>query len=343
MSRTEGMTAHELAGMEDLDKQVFAEEETILAPCKPSQFRVFHRIATNPDNHFVISFSGGGVPGLVANCALLGILEELDLVGHIKEVWGTSAGSIVAAAAATEVTRDDVWNLISSLDRPGGVLDISKWGLIKDMFRFIFRKGGMPQGFVKGDIFRETIAAGMKAENFEDAAIPLRIITCTDDGRAQKVIHRKGPILPAIMASMCLPGIMCPTPDWRGKPHGYFDGGVVENTPLISVIDDHCRENRSTSLFVVCTRFTSPVRVVKPTNFASRFMNVLHHFQDQVWHYHQQIADQTANCKYVIINPHVERGKLLNFEHLNFDYLVSRKMFKQQLSNVGLAGRFGAH
>ena len=66
-------------------------------------------------------------------------------------------------------------------------------------------------------------------------------------------------------------------------------------------------------------------------------------FQDVVWQHHQSVADGTENCKYVVLNPHVERGSLLNFEHLRFDYLVSRKLFKQQLSNAGLAGRFGAH
>ena len=335
------LSARELAALDDLEQQVLDEEEEILAPCEAGHFRVFKRLATNPDNHMVISFSGGGVPGLVGNCALMGILEELDLVSHVKEVWGVSAGSIVAAALATGVDRNDVFALIKSMDRPDA-LDVSKWGLIKDMFRFLFHRK-LPMGFVKGKVFSETIESGMKVKTFEEATIPLRIITCTDDGRAEKVIHRRGEILPAIMASMCLPGIMCPIPDWRGKVSGFFDGGVVENTPLVSVIDDHLREGRTTKLFVICTRFSSPARVKRPTNFATRFMNVLHHFQDVVWQHHQSVADGTENCKYVVLNPHVERGSLLNFEHLRFDYLVSRKLFKQQLSNAGLAGRFGAH
>ncbi|MHC4563332.1 MAG: patatin-like phospholipase family protein [Planctomycetota bacterium] len=335
------LSARQLAATDDLVQQTFAEKDKILAPCGPGRFRVFKRMAANPDNHMAVSFSGGGVPSLVGNCALLGILEELDVIPNVKEVWGVSAGSIVAGALATGVPRDEVYRLIESMDRPGG-LDVSKWRLIKSVFRFLIRRE-LPEGFVQGNVFREVIHAGMKVETFEEAAIPLRIITCTDDGRAEKVIHRQGDILPAIMASMCLPGIMCPMPDWRGKVTGYFDGGIVENTPLVSVIDDHLREGRTTKLFVVCTRFTGAAKIKRPTNFATRFMNVLYHFQDTVWHHHQLVADQTPNCKYVVLNPHVQRGSLLNFEHLEYDYLIARKMFKQQLSNAGLAGRFGAH
>lgn len=333
-------TARELAAMEDLEQQVLDEEENILAPCEPGQFRVFRRIATNPENHLAISFSGGGVPGLVGNCALLGILEELDIIGHVKETWGTSAGSIVAAALATEVGRDEVYRLIERVGKAGPV-DVPKWDLIKGVLGFIFRRR-IPEGFVRGKGFHDTISDGMKVRTFEEATIPLRIITCTDDGNAQKVIHRKGDILQAIMASMCLPGIMYPVKDWKGKPFGYFDGGVVENTPLVSIIDDHLRDGRSTQLVVVCTRFSSPAKIKKPQGFMARFLNVLYHFQDMAWRYQKQTADQAANCKYLIVNPHVEVGKMLEFEHIHFDYLLSRKMFKQQLSNAGVAGRFGA-
>jgi NTE family protein len=335
------LSARELAALDDLEQQVLAEEESITAPCEPGHFRAFTRLATNPDNHMAVSFSGGGVPGLVGNCALLGILEELGMLEHVKEVWGVSAGSIVAAAMATGVDRSNVYKLIQSMDRPGGV-DVSKWQIVKDLFRFLFRRQ-LPDGFVRGNVFREVISSGMKARTFEEAVIPLRIITCTDDGHAEKVIHRQGDILSAIMASMCLPGIMRPMPDWRGKVSGFFDGGVVENTPLVSVIDDHLREGRPTKLFVICTRFTSVAKIKRPTNFATRFMNVLYHFQDAVWHHHQQIANQAANCKYVVLNPHVLRGSMLDFASIRFDYLLSRKLFKQQLSNAGLAGRFGAH
>ena len=335
------LSARELAAVDDLEQQILAEEESIVAPCEPGHFRAFTRLVTNPDNHVAVSFSGGGVPGLIGNCALLGILEELDMPSHIKESWGVSAGSIVAAALATQVHRPEVYTLIKSMDRPGG-LDISTWQIIKDVCRFLFRRK-LPAGFVSGKTFREVIGSGMKVETFEEATIPLRIITCTDDGRAEKVVHRHGDILSAIMASMCIPGIMTPMPDWRGKVSGYFDGGVVENTPLVSVIDDHLREGRTTKLFVICTRFTSVAKVKPPTNFATRFMNVLYHFQDSVWQLHQQMADQTPNCKYVVLNPHVQRGSMLDFSHIKFDYLISRKLFKQQLSNAGLAGRFGAH
>ena len=78
------LSARELAAVDDLEQQILAEEESIVAPCEPGHFRAFTRLVTNPDNHVAVSFSGGGVPGLIGNCALLGILEELDMPSHIK-------------------------------------------------------------------------------------------------------------------------------------------------------------------------------------------------------------------------------------------------------------------
>ena len=49
-------------------------------------------------------------------------------------------------------------------------------------------------------------------------------------------IFRRGKLLPAVFASMALPGIVIPQPV-DGKH--FYDGGLVEKTPLLSPIAEH--------------------------------------------------------------------------------------------------------
>ena len=336
------MDAHELAKVEGLREQILAEADAIEAPCNPKQFRVFMRMATNPDNHVALGFSGGGVPGIAGNAALLSIIEDLDLKPHIKEVWGTSAGGIVGAALAVGTTSQEVLDLVEMGNGRKGVLDVPKWWLIRKLVGFLFKRP-LPQGFVRGAFFDEIFRKGLKVDTFEEADIPLRLIACTDDGLLQKVIHRKGPILKAVQASMCLPGLMVPRPDWNGKDFGYYDGGLVENTPLVSVIDEHIRLGRKSDLLVLCTRFQSSARTHRPANCVDRILNSYQHLQDISWTYQQKQADEVAGCKHIIVNPHIIWGGMMDFTMGRANYLICRKQFKEQLSNAGLASRFGAH
>ena len=335
--------AHELAKVTDLEAQVLDEADAIEAPCSERQFRVFMRMVTNPDNHLAIGFSGGGVPGIAGNAALLSIMEDLNVGPHIKEVWGTSAGGIVGAGMAVGTNSQEVMELVETGNGRKGVIDVPKWWLIRKLFNVIFRHGELPQGFVRGAFFDEIFRKGLKLETFEEALIPLRLIACTDDGNLQKVIHRKGLILPAVHASMCIPGLMVPRPDWNGREFGYYDGGLVENTPLVSIIDEHVRLGRESKLLVLCTRFQSSARTHRPKNCVDRILNSYQHLQDVSWTAQQLQADAAEGCKHIIVNPHIIWGGMMDFSKARVNYLICRKQFKEQLSNAGLAARFGAH
>ena len=47
---------------------------------------------------------------------------------------------------------------------------------------------------------------------FEDCPTPFRCVACTDDGRPGRIVFHEGPLLPAIFASMTIPGIVTPLP-----------------------------------------------------------------------------------------------------------------------------------
>lgn len=310
-------------------------------PCDAAQYRVLRRLAANPDTHLAISFGGGSVPALAANTALAALLEELDLRPHVREIWGTSAGAVTGAGWASGCNTAEMLERLEQLNWPGA-LDFSRWDFISRSLLGLTRWGRLPEGLIAGRHYRESIEAGLKVATFEECAIPFRAIACTDDGRARKVIFRKGPLVNAIMASMCLPGVLRPVQDWNGEPYGYFDGGIVEKTPLLSIIDEHTRQMRPGRLLVICTHFTLTDRRQTPRSFLQRFISATLHMGDLIWEAQMERARAAPGCKFIVLNPHLQEGSDFDFSYIRNNYLAARQQFKEQLSNAGLGKRFDA-
>lgn len=332
MSSPKGKTSAE----QSIIDGVMAQRAEIETPCDPADFRAFLRIATNPANHFAVSLGGGCIPGLASNTALVGILEELDLRARVKEVWGTSAGGVVASGWASGTSASELLGAIASLDYPGAVDVVWSQLLTRDLVGLLFRKQ-MPDGFIKGAHFRRVVDRHLKAHTFEKCEIPLRIICASDDGYARKIILREGCIADAVMGSMCLPGIFLPTENERGERLGYQDGGVVEKTPLLSVIQEHQRSGRAEQLFVLATHHNA--RFAPPEGFAERLVHAIDIADESSWEYQLSRAREAAGAKFAILNPKMEHGGVFDFSFTHFNYLWSRRAFKQQLSNSGLGLR----
>ena len=321
--------------------QLMAQREEIEAPCNPSHYRILKRIASNPDNHLAIGFGAGSAPGLAGNLALAGLLTELELRPYIKEIWGVSVGAIVGGGWSTGLSVDHMLSLVDELDRKGAV-DFARWEVLGVGLARLLLFKQLPDGLVRGRHFRQAIEHGLRVKCFEDCEIPFRAIACTDDGHAEKIIFRQGPLLNAITASMCIPGVVFPIPDWNGRDYGYFDGAVVEKTPLPSIIEEHHREGRKQQLVVICTHFSDSGRIKKPVGFIQRMLNAMHHLEDEAWEYQALKAREASNCKFLVLNPHMKEGTAFDFSVVRFNYLWARKMFKEQLSNAKLATRFEA-
>ena len=322
-------------------KQLLSERSSIEAPCNPNQYRVLRRIAANPDNHLAIGFGAGSAPGLAGNLALAGLLSELELQPYIREVWGVSAGAIIGGSWCSGTPVDSMLPMLEELDRKGAV-DFAVWDvLVLGLVRLLLFKQ-FPEGLVRGRNFRDAIAGSLRVRTFEECPLPFRVIACTDDGHAQKVVFRQGSLLSAILASMCIPGVVFPVADWNGGTQGYFDGAVVEKTPLTSIIEEHHREGRTRQLVAICTHFSDSGRILKPVGFIQRMLAAMNRLEDQAWEYQAMKAREASNCKFMVLNPHMKEGGAFDFSAIRFNYLWARKMFKDQLSNAKLAARFEA-
>ncbi len=197
---------------------LMAEQQAIEEPPQPSRYRVLKRLASNPDNHFVVSFGGGSVPGLAGNAALATLMEELELLDHLREVWGTSAGSIVGGLWASGCAGRDCLDTVESM-RDVKAIDIPFWDVFMRGGWRLATKKELPEGLIRGQEFRNALRRDLLSDRFEDARFPLRILAVSDDGHARKIVFRDGSIEHACMASMCLPGISYPVLDEGGFLH----------------------------------------------------------------------------------------------------------------------------
>jgi hypothetical protein len=137
---------------------------------------------------------------------------------------------------------------------------------------------------------------------------------------------------------------MEPVKSWNGDPHGYLDGGIVEKTPLTAVIDEHQRAGagRARKLVVLCSHFTDAGRLTIPRGFIARLMHTFDRMEDMIWETQLQRARRTPDVKCIVVSPNIRYGGMFNIGRMDFNMLWSRREFKQQLSNAGMAGRFEA-
>ena len=179
-----------------------------------------------------ISLGGGGVRCL----AHIPILEALDDI-PIKPalITGTSMGAIIGALYASGMTGREIREMILEhviLDNDG-LRDVfeKKQNLVKwvSVFKANFSRGGLinARGYI------EYLFKDVKAKRFEDLQIPLTIVA-SDFWTGEQVVFEKGPLLPALQASMAVPGIFSPV---VLKGRVLVDGGVVNMVPYDLLFD----------------------------------------------------------------------------------------------------------
>lgn len=181
---------------------------------------------------FGLALGGGGVRGL-AHALVLEALDELGCRPRI--IAGTSIGAIVGALYACGVPgktiRENIQkNLISKHDSWRDILNRSD--LLKVAQTVAFEDG--PGGAMKPDRFLNFLLSSVHKTTFEELDIPLRVIA-TAYWSGEEVVLDKGDLLPALKASIAIPGVFAPV---RVDGRVLLDGGIVNLVPYEHVIDD---------------------------------------------------------------------------------------------------------
>ena len=178
-----------------------------------------------------LALGGGGAKGL-AHITMLEVFDELNIRPH--RMAGTSIGAVMGALYASGLKarqiREGVQQMIISKGDSFKALLKKKDVLTWIKFMDLEFKG---HAIFKGDRFIEFLFSAMEIATFEALEIPLRI-AATDFWASRQVVLESGELLPAVKASMGLPGVFTPvTIDNRVL----IDGGGVNPVPHDLLLD----------------------------------------------------------------------------------------------------------
>lgn len=149
---------------------------------------------------------GGGARGL----AHLGVLKSMEEHGYRAEaIAGCSIGGIVGALIANGMSAQDVVDIFDNLNELE-LLDIGASG-----------------GIIGGKGIARKLGQYLPS-TFEQLSIPLKV-TAVDLQVGEMVVLGSGPLVPALLATSALPGILSPV-SHLGRM--FLDGGLLNNLPV---------------------------------------------------------------------------------------------------------------
>lgn len=309
-------------------------------PVKPARFTALRRLVEDPAHRFVVSLGGGGMPGIAGNLALVKLLEDLELRPHVEELWGTSAGAIVAGTWGSGTPPEETLEIVRSVGAPRA-RDVV-WGRI---LRALLRRplaSSMPPGLVCGARIRAAIARGLRVERLENCPIPVRLIAVHDDGTMRKRVFREGDLCRCIFASMSIPGIVVPEPV-DGSGETFYDGGLAEKTPLLSPVAEHTRRGDGRRLVLIGTHFDNEPNMVPARSFLARFMQTMYALEELAWEYQLREIRQRDDVTLLLLNPRLTDGSLFDVDRLVPNLEASHAVYLDRLQNAKLSLALGAH
>ncbi len=179
-----------------------------------------------------VALGGGGARGL-AHILMLEVMDELGLKPY--RISGTSIGAIVGVLYASGKSGKEIRQLVDELTvgTNESWLDALSEQRVLRWLAFLLpelRRGGLlnPEGFI--NFLSETV--GIKT--FNELKIPLQVVA-TDFWDRKAVALSSGELMPAVQASMALPGVFVPV-EINGRL--LVDGGLVNPVPYDLVQPD---------------------------------------------------------------------------------------------------------
>lgn len=168
--------------------------------------------STIPSRKTVALVLGSGSSRGWAHIGAIEALVEEDI--PIDFISGCSIGSYVGAIYASG-NLDSLKDFVLSMDGKK----------VFSYFDVVFPRSGLLDGTKK---VAELFSMHTSVQRFSELNIPV-IMVATDLQRGEKVVLKSGSILPALRATMSVPGLFPPA---RAKGRWLVDGGVVDPVPV---------------------------------------------------------------------------------------------------------------
>jgi NTE family protein len=173
-----------------------------------------------------IALGGGGVRGL-AHVPILQVLDDLQMRPAL--ISGTSMGALVGALYASGMSAREIREVIEKRL----ILKNDTWRDViekrEDLLKWVyaFKPDFSGSGLINAEGILNSLLNEIKVDSFDDLDIPL-LVVAADYWSAEEVVFDKGQLLPAIQASMAVPGVFSPV-SIEGRI--LVDGGVVNLLP----------------------------------------------------------------------------------------------------------------
>jgi NTE family protein len=179
-----------------------------------------------------LALGGGGAKGL-AHILMLETLDEMGIRPHV--IAGTSIGAIIGALYAAGLSGKEIRAQIEQFFVDQSEAERKLFALPKSLrwLDFIdpaFAGGGL----LDSSDFIAWLGEVLPTSNFRGLEIPLKVITA-ELLSGREVIMKSGALLPALQASMAVPGVFPPV---EVKGHSLVDGGVANPLPYDRVQED---------------------------------------------------------------------------------------------------------
>jgi NTE family protein len=172
-----------------------------------------------------IALGAGGANGL-AHILMLEALDEMDIRPH--RIAGSSIGAIIGALYAAGQSGRQIRGMVEQFIVSPEEHLVEEL-LNQDALRWLefieIELGG--GGLLSSEEFIAFLYEALACDTFEKLEIPLRV-TAADLWSREQVVLEAGPLLPAIKASMALPGVFHPVAI-GGRV--LVDGGTVNPVP----------------------------------------------------------------------------------------------------------------
>ena len=179
-----------------------------------------------------LALGGGGAKGL-AHILMLETLDEMGIRPHV--IAGTSIGAIIGALYAAGLSGREIRAQLEQFFIDRHEAENNLFAIPKSLRWLDFIDPAFAgAGLLNSDDFIAWIGEVLPMKNFSGLKIPLRVIAA-ELLTGREVIMQTGALLPALQASMAVPGVFPPV---EVEGHSLVDGGVANPLPYDRVQDD---------------------------------------------------------------------------------------------------------
>ncbi len=179
-----------------------------------------------------LALGSGGANGL-AHIPVLETLDELKIKPAV--ISGTSIGAIIGVLYASGYSGHELRKMALDLFAPDESLFGSWWDRLTGAGLSGLLSPGLGDGvLLDATGIMEFIQKKIRVKYFEDLDIPVKIVAA-DYWRKKQVVFGSGEIIPAVNASMAVPGLFAPV-EFQGRL--LVDGAVVNPVPYDLLLDE---------------------------------------------------------------------------------------------------------